>query len=98
MSEFLLLGTRLPGAGEVSPGRAAHDVIAVAAWHRCLRRWGLLRSFALPHDAVAGLRACLVIQASGEAAATRLAMGWERVSGYRVMALRLSAADRAGGR
>lgn len=55
MSEFLLLGVRPPGSAEVSLRRAAHDVVAVQAWHRLLRRWGLLRSFAFPEESIAGL-------------------------------------------
>lgn len=69
--------------------RAAHDVVATQAWHRLLRRWGLLRSFAFPDESVAGLRACLLITASGHAAAARLAAGWGDVTGYQVTVLRL---------
>jgi hypothetical protein len=92
MSEFLLLGARPPRTGELSPGRAAHDVAALAAWHRWLRRWGLLRSFALPHDSMVELRACLIVQASGYPAAKRLAEGWGRMSGYQVTVLPLRSA------
>ncbi len=53
---------------------------------------GLLRAFAVPPDSATGLRACLVIRASGHAAADRLAGEWERRSGYRVTVLRLSTA------
>lgn len=84
MSEFLLLGMRSQGDQEVSPARVAADVAAVASWHRWMRRWGLLRSFALPLEPCTGLRACLIVQASGTAAASQLASGWGRVSGYRV--------------
>jgi hypothetical protein len=87
MSEFLLLGARPPGAGEVSLSRAAHDVMALAAWQRWLRRWGLLRSFALPQDTVTQVRACLMVQASGEVAAERLAARWAQMSGYHVTVL-----------
>jgi len=62
---------------------------AVAAWHRWLRRWGLLRAFSLPHDRTADLRACLVVWASGPAAAQRLGAGWGRVTGYQVTVLPL---------
>lgn len=89
MSEFLLLAVRPPGSAEVSLRRAAHDVVAVGAWHRLLRRWGLLRSFAFPDESVAGLRACLLVTASGQAAAARLAASWGDVSGYQVTVLPL---------
>ena len=89
MNEFLLLGKRPPASGETSPARAAHDMAAVAAWHRWLRRWGLLRAFSLPHDRSADLRACLVVWASEPAAAQRLGAGWGRVTGYQVTVLPL---------
>jgi len=97
MSEFLLLGMRPQTDREVSPAGLACDVAAAAAWHRWLRRWGVLRSFALPREPVADLRACLIIQASGQAAATRLASGWGRVSGYRVTVTQLCDAAASGG-
>jgi len=89
VNEFLLLGTRPPVPGETSPARAAHDMAAVTAWHRWLRRWGLLRAFSLPQDLAAELRACLVVRASGPAAAQRLGAGWGRVTGYQVTVLPL---------
>jgi len=89
VNEFLLLGKRPPASGETSPARAAHDMAAVAAWHRWLRRWGLLRAFSLPHDRTADLRACLVVWASGPAAAQRLGAGWGHVTGYQVTVLPL---------
>jgi hypothetical protein len=98
MSEFLLLGIRPQMDREVSPVGLARDVAAAAAWHRWLRRWGVLRSFALPGEPVADLRACLIIQASGPAAATRVAAGWGRVSGYRVTVTQLCDAAAGGGR
>lgn len=88
MSEFLLLAVRPASGAEVSLRRAAHDVIAVQAWHRLLRGWGLLRAFAFPDDSVAGVRACLLVRASGDAAAARLAACWGSVSGYQVTVLR----------
>lgn len=98
MSVFLLLGTRLQGDHEVSPAGVARDVAAAAAWYRSLRRWGLLRAFALASEPVAGLRACLIVQASGHAAADRLASDWGHVSGYQVSMARLcTAAPGAGG-
>ena len=89
MNEFLLLGTRPPASGEMSPVRAAHDVAVVAAWHRWLRRWGLLRAFSVPADGAAEPRACLIVSASGPAAARRLGAGWGRVTGYQVTVLPL---------
>jgi hypothetical protein len=98
MSEFLLLGMRPQRDREVSPAGLACDVAAAAAWHRWLRRWGVLRSFALPCGPVADLRACLIIDASGQVAATRMASGWGRVSGYRVTVTQLCDAVASGGR
>ena len=89
MSEFLLLGARPPASSETSPARAAHDMAVVTAWHRWLRRWGLLRAFSLPQERTAELRACLVVWASGPAAAQRLGAGWGRVTGYQVTVLPL---------
>jgi hypothetical protein len=68
---------------------AAQAVIARAAWHAGLRRWGLLRSFGLPAEPGAEPRVCLVVRATGDEAARRLAVGWGRVSGYRVTVLPL---------
>lgn len=98
MSEFLLLGTRSRADQEVSPARLAADVATSASWHRWMRRWGLLRSYALPPEPRTGPRACLIVQASGQAAASQLASGWSRVSGYRVTVTPLwtSAAARGG--
>jgi hypothetical protein len=90
VSEFLLLGTRSSAPGEASLSGVAHGVVALAAWHGWLRRWGLLRSFGLPRDPVGELRACLVIRASGHTAAERLAAGWGQVSGYQVTLVPLS--------
>jgi hypothetical protein len=74
--------------------------MALASWHGWLRRWGLLRSFGLPQDPAGEPRACLVIQASGQPAAERLAAGWGEVSGYRVTLVPLSCgtAGRGGTR
>ena len=90
MSEFLLLGTRPSATGEIPLASAAHDVVALAVWHALMRQWGLLRSFGLPRDPVAELRACLVVRASGYTAAERLAAGWGQFSGYRVTVVPLS--------
>ena len=90
MTEFLLLGARRSGAAETSPARAARDVVALSAWHQQLRRWGLLRAFALPQDSPGGVRACLIVRASGQSAASWLAQEWERRSGYHVAVLPLS--------
>jgi hypothetical protein len=96
VSDFLLLGVRPWAPAELSPVRTAHDVAASAVWHRWLRRWGLLRSFALPPAGPAGplgsraeARAYLVVRASGRAAADRLAADWGRVGGYQVHVLPL---------
>jgi len=96
MSEFLLLGTRQAGTTQTSPRLAARDVVALTTWHQQLRRWGLLRAFALPPESATGLRACLIVRTSGEPAASRLAQEWERRSGYQVAVLRLCGAGRAG--
>jgi hypothetical protein len=89
VNEFLLLGARPPASGETSPARAAHDMAVVTAWHRWLRRWGLLRAFSLPQERAAEPLACLVVWASGPAAARRLGAAWGRVTGYRVTVLPL---------
>jgi hypothetical protein len=96
VSEFLLLGLRPVVPGELSPARAARDLVALAAWQRCLRRWGLLRSFAVGSEGRAGPGTCLVVRVSGPAAAWRLAAGWERLAGYDVTVLPL--VDAAGQR
>jgi hypothetical protein len=102
---FLLAGTRpahtgLPGPGgeagevgergEVALAAAAHRVVAAATWYGWLRRWGLLLSFGLAGDPLAEVRACLVVLASDDQAAERLAAGWGAVSGYRVAVLALT--------
>ena len=89
MSEFLLLGARSAPSPEMSPARAARDLTALAAWHRWLRRWGLLRSYAVRPPWLAGPRVCLIVRASGPAAAQRLAVGWEQAGGYRVTIMEL---------
>jgi hypothetical protein len=89
VSEFLLLGTRPTPSLEMSPARAARELAALASWHRWLRRWGLLRSYAVRPPWLAGPRVCLVVRAAGPAAARRLAAGWEQAGGYRVTVLRL---------
>ena len=96
MTRFLLAGTRppqhdLPGSpGELALAAAAHRLVAAAAWYGWLRRWGLLLSFGLARDPVAEVRACLVVLASDDQAAERLAGGWGMVSGYRVAVLALT--------
>jgi hypothetical protein len=90
VSEFLLLGARSSAPGEASLSGVAHGVVALAAWHEWLRRWGMLRSFGLPRDPAGELRACLVVRASGHTAAERLAVGWGQVSGYQVTLVPLS--------
>ena len=99
MSVYLLAGIRRPLDGELTLAAAAHDVVARTTWHGWLRRWGLLQAFAVPQDPASEPQACLVVRATGDAAAARLAEGWERVSGYRVTVLALStAAVRTKGR
>ena len=88
MTRFLLAGTRPPQHDLTgSPGELA---LAAAAWYGWLRRWGLLLSFGLARDPVAEVRACLVVLASDDQAAERLAGGWGMVSGYRVAVLTLT--------
>jgi hypothetical protein len=89
VSEFLLLGMRSAPSPEVSPSRAARDLAALAAWHRWLRRWGLLRSYAVRPPGLAGPRVCLIVRAAGPAAARRLAAGWEQAGGYQVTVMEL---------
>ncbi len=98
MSEFLLVGDRPAPPGELSLAAAASDVVAAAAWHGWLRRWGLLQSFGLPRDPAAGLRSCLLVRASGDEAAQRLAAGWGKVTGYRVMVVPLAGGMAGEGR
>ncbi len=97
MSEFLLLGSRPVPSPELSPAKAARDLTALAAWHRWLRRWGLLCSYAVRPPWLAGPRVFLVVRATGPAAARRLAAGWEQAGGYQVTVVPLRDAA-AGGR
>lgn len=95
MTQFLLAGTRpaddVPGSpGELGLAAAAHRVAEASSWYGWLRRWGLLLSFGLARDPMAELRACLVVLASDDQAAERLAAGWGRVTGYRVVVLPLT--------
>ena len=99
MTAFLLVGSRPPGGPERSPALAARDAAALTTWHQGLRRWGLVRSIALPDDRQASASEtllCLIVQVSGTDAAERLAERWERLGGYRVTVLRLL--DATGGR
>jgi hypothetical protein len=84
VSEFLLLGMRPAVPAEVSPARAAGALAGLAVWHGWLRRWGLLRSYAVQPPWLAGPRVLLLVRASGPAAARRLAAGWEQAGGYQV--------------
>ena len=97
MSEFLLLGARKAGSVETSPRLAAREMAALTTWHQHMRRWGLLRAFALPHDSASGLRVCLVIRASGQVAASRLAQEWRRMGGYEVSVVPLCDASQDAG-
>ena len=95
MTRFLMAGSAGSGgpagsAGEVGLAAAAHRVVEAAAWYGWLRRWGLLLSFGLARDPVAEVRACLVVLASDDRAAERLAAEWGIVSGYRVAVLELT--------
>jgi len=89
MTRFLLAGSA-GSAGELGLAAAAHRVVAAVAWYGWLRRWGLLLSFGLARDPAAEVRACLVVLASNDDAAERLAAGWGTVSGYRVAVLALT--------
>jgi len=89
MKEFLLAGARGPTRGELCLAEAARDLVAAARWHAWLRRWGLLRSFALPHGGAGEPNVCLVVRTTTADAAARLAAGWEQLSGYRVTVLQL---------
>jgi hypothetical protein len=84
VSEFLLLGVRPDPPPEVSPAKAARDLTTLAVWHRWLRRWGLLSSYAVRPPWLAGPRVFLIVRAAGPAAARRLAAGWEQAGGYQV--------------
>ena len=97
MSEFLLLGTRPVPSREMSPAIAARDLTALAAWHRWLRRWGLLRSYAVRPPWLAEPRVFLIVRATGPAAARRLAAGWERAGGYQVTVVQLCDGAVRGG-
>jgi hypothetical protein len=90
MTDFLLLGARQPDRCELSPARAAGDLVAMTRWQGCLRRWGLLRAFAVPGEQHQAVRACLVVRAHDEAAAADLAAGWGRLGGYDVAVLALT--------
>jgi hypothetical protein len=92
VSEFLLLGMRGAGPGEVSPVGAARDLTALTAWLGWLRRWGLLRAFAAMPPGPTAPRACLVVRTSGPAAARSLATALERLGGYNVTVLPLVSA------
>ncbi len=97
MSEFLLLGVRPVPSPEVSPAKAARDLTTLAAWHRWLRRWGLLCSYAVRPPWLAGPRVFLIVRAAGPAAARRLAAGWEQAGGYQVTVVPLRDAATGGG-
>jgi len=73
----------------MSPARAARDLAALATWHRWLRHWGLLRSYAVRPPWLAGPRVCLIVRAAGPAAAQRLAAGWKQAGGYQVTVMQL---------
>jgi hypothetical protein len=101
MTAFLLVGSRPLEEPERSPAMAARDAAALTTWHRGLRRWGLLSSFAVPdedgHGAETAPRLCLVVQVSGADAARRLAARWEGLGGYSVTVLALREVADEGG-
>lgn len=92
MTQFLLAGTRPAASGTAGTGlsAAAIQLASATAWHGWLRRWGLLAGYGLASDPAEELRACLVVRASDNDAAERLARGWESVTGYRVAVLSLT--------
>jgi hypothetical protein len=96
VSEFLLLGTRPTPPPELSPARAARDLTTLATWHRWLRRWGLLCSYAVRPPGLADPRVFLIVRATGPAAARRLAAGWEQAGGYQVTVVPLCDAATGG--
>jgi hypothetical protein len=87
MSDFLLLAAHRGPPGELSPMTAARSCAAASRWHEALRRWSLLSGYAVRVGPRATPTSCLVVHASGRAAARRLADGWERVCGYDVAVL-----------
>jgi hypothetical protein len=89
MTPFLLAGTRPVGGAAAEPGLAAtaRQVVAASTWQGWLRRWGLLAGYGLSHEPATALRVCLVVRASNDRAAERLARHWERITGYRVTVL-----------
>ena len=89
MTSYLLVGNRVPGAPERSPAMVANAAVALLTWHNELRRWGLLRSFALPDPVTGEAMLCLVVQTSGPAAAQLLARRWGRIGEYLVTVLEL---------
>ena len=97
MTRFLLAGTRPGSPDEPGLAAAARRVVETAAWYGWLRRWGLLLSFGLARDPATEVRACLVVLASDDRAAERLAAGWGMVSGYRVAVLALTGEPGAEG-
>jgi hypothetical protein len=89
MSDFVLLGTRPAVSPELSPAGFARELAALAAWHGSMRRWGLLRSYAVRPPWVAGHWVLLIVRAAGPAAAGRLAAGWRQAGGYDVTVVQL---------
>jgi hypothetical protein len=89
VSEFVLLGMRPAACLEVSPAGAARELVALSAWHGWLRRWGLLRSYAVRPPWLSGHWVILIVRAAGPAAAGRLAAGLAHAGGYDVTVVRL---------
>ena len=96
MSDYLLVGIRIPAAAELSPDAVGRDIVAACSWQRALLRWGLLRWFAIGAGVPVEPTACLIVQVSSRAAADVLAVGWERAAGYLVTALPLVEAAPVG--
>lgn len=95
MTQFLLAGTRPAAGSTAEPGlaAAARQVLSAASWHGWLRRWGLLAGYGVASNPADELRACLIVRASDNYGAERLAQAWQRVTGYRVAVLSLTGEE-----
>ena len=97
MNEFLLVAGRRQPSAELSPAGTGQSVAVLAHWRGLLHRWGLLRSFGVPAEEAGQPCACLVVRASGEVVAARLARHWSQLSGCDVAVLPLIGAGRFPG-